>query len=85
MYICIYIHIYIYCIYGQASLLDTHMEGMHICIYVYMYVYCIYGKASLPDIYLWGMYICIYVYIYVFCIYLYRANDVRVSDVFVVR
>jgi len=33
----------------------------------------------------WGMHICIYLYTYVYCIYIYGANDVRVSDAFVVR
>jgi len=42
----------------------------HICGVCYMYM---------------RIYICICIYIYVYCIYIYRANDVRVSDAFVVR
>jgi len=54
-------------------------------MYMYIHVYCIYGQASLLDIYVYVWCVCICVYIYIYCIHIYRANDVRVSDAFVVR
>jgi hypothetical protein len=62
-YVCTYIYIYVYFIYGCSN-------ALLLCMYIYIYMYILYMGVVMPC-----YYVCTYIYIYIYVYLIYGCSN----------